>query len=93
MSYFERKPKEEKDPQAHVEELKYGRFSVPAEEKERIIKKAIADGKDPEETLREHEERLARATGRLREGQKEEAIKDLERDMNKQFRDKKNEGE
>lgn len=82
MNKFERKP-EENDPLAAMEELKYGRFSVPADEKEKIIKKALAEGKNPELSLREHEERLAKANARLREGQKEEAISKLEREMNK----------
>ncbi len=88
MNQFERGPKEEKDPIAAMEELKHGRFSMPDEEKKRKVKEAIAEGRDPEEALREHEERLAQATGRVREKQKEEAIADLERDMNKQFRDR-----
>ena len=88
MSYFERGPKKEKDPIADMEELKHGRFTMPDEEKKRKVKEAIAEGRDPEEALREHEERLAEATGRLREKEREEAISGLERDMNKQFLDK-----
>jgi len=53
----------------------------------------LAEGRDPEEAIREHEERLAKATERLREKQKEEAISDLERDMNKQFLNRKKESE
>lgn len=87
MNNFEQQPKR-RDPQAAMEELKHGKFSVTNEEKERITKEALAAGKDPEEALREHEERLAQATARLREKQKEEAISDLERDMNRQFLDK-----
>lgn len=89
MSNFEHEP-EKKDPQAAMEELKHGKFSVTNEERERITKRALAEGRDPEEALREHEERLAQATARLREKQKEDAIKDLERDMNGQFLDKEN---
>ena len=92
MADFEYKP-EKKDPSAAMEELKHGRFSMTDEERERITKKAVAEGRAPEEAIREHEERLAKATERLREKQKEEAISDLERDMNKQFLDKKKEGE
>lgn len=88
MNNFEHGPQEEKDPIAEMEELKYGRFSVPDEEKERITKKALAEGKDPELALREHEERLAEATNRIRKQQTDEAIKDLERDMNKAFEKK-----
>ena len=84
---------EKKDPIAEMEELKYGRFSMPDEEKEQIIKKALAEGKDPQEALREHEEKLAKATGRIREDQKEEALKNLERDINKHFRDKERKSE
>ncbi len=89
MRDFERKPKEEKDPIAAMEELKYGKFSITDEEREQITKKAIDEGRDPEKTLREYEERLAQATGRLRKEQSEEAVKELERDMNKRFSDKK----
>lgn len=74
---------EKRDPLAAMEELKYGKFSISDEEKEQIIKKAIALGKDPEKALQEQKERFAKATGRLREEQKEKAIKDLERDLNK----------
>ena len=81
------------DPLAAMEELKHGKFSMTDDEREQITKKALAEGRDPEEALREHEERLAKATERLREKQKEEAIGDLERGMNKQFLDKKKEGE
>ena len=91
MPNFEHKS--EKDPRDYMEELKYGRFSMPDEEKNRIIKKAQAEGRDPEEALREHEERLAQATGRVREIQKEESIEGLEREMNKQFRNKEKKGE
>ena len=87
MSNFEYKP-EKKDPLAAMEELKHGRFSMTDEEREQITKKALVEGRDPEEALREHEERLAKATERLREKQKEEAIGDLEREMNEQFLDK-----
>lgn len=66
---------------------------MPDDEKERIREKALAEGRDPEDAIREHEERLAVATGRLREKQKEDAIKELERDMNKQFLDNKKENE
>ena len=89
MSNFERESERERDPQAAIEELKHGRFSTTTEEKERIFKKALAEGRDPEEAIREHEERFAEATGRLREKQKEEAIGDLERETNKQFLSKK----
>jgi len=92
MSYFERKP-EKKDPLAAMEELKHGRFSITGEEREQITKKALAEGRDPELAIREHEERLAEATGRLREKQNEEAIKGLEREMNKQFLDKEKKSE
>lgn len=92
MSKFEQGPKE-KDPQAHMEELKYGRFSRLDSEKKNIVDKALLEGKDPKEALREDEERLARATGRIREGEKEEAVKGLEREMNKQLLNKKNESE
>lgn len=87
MINFEQKP-EKRNPQAAMEELKHGKFSMTGEEKEQITKKALAEGKDPEEALREHEERLAQATARLREKQKEDAINDLGREMNKQFLDK-----
>ena len=90
MSDFEYKP-EKNDPLAAMEELKHGRFLITDEEREQITKKALAEGRDPEEAIREHEERLAKATERLREKQKEEAIKDLERDMNEQFLNKKRE--
>jgi len=90
MSNFEYKP-EKKDPLAAMEELKHGKFSMTDEEREQITKKALVEGRDPEEAIREHEERLAKATERLREKQKEEAISDLERDMNKQFLNKKRE--
>ena len=89
MSHFDRESEKERDPQAAMEELKHGRFRVTAEEKERITRQALAEGRDPEEAIREHEERFAEATGRLREKQKEEAIGDLEREMNKQFLSKK----
>ncbi|MDO8574804.1 MAG: hypothetical protein Q7R61_00800 [bacterium] len=89
MNKFERKPKEEKDPVAVMEELKYGRFSMTDEEREQITKKAIDEKKDPKEAIREYEERMVQATGRLRKEQSEEAIKELERDMNKRFSDKK----
>ncbi len=92
MNDFEYKP-EKKDPQASMEELKHGKFSITEEEREQITKKALAEGRAPEEALREHTERLAKATERLREKQKEEAISDLERDMNEQFLGKKKEGE
>lgn len=75
------------------EELKHGRFSMTDDEKERIKEKALAENRDPEDALREHEKRLEIATGRLREKQKEDAIKELERDMNKQFLDIKKENE
>lgn len=90
MNKFEQKP-EKRDPQAAMEELKHGKFSMTNEERERITKEALAEGKDPEEALRQHEERLAQATARLREKQKEDAINDLERDMNRQFLDKNKE--
>ncbi|GEM_PF-3594797 len=93
MSNFERGPKEKKDPIAVRQELEYGKFSMPDEEKKRKVKEAIAEGRDPEEALREHEERLAQANARLRENDKEEAISGLEREMNKQFGDKKKESE
>ncbi|MEK7198282.1 MAG: hypothetical protein AAB648_02345 [Patescibacteria group bacterium] len=93
MNQFEYKPEEKRDPLAAMEELKYGRFSMSDEEKKQIIKKALAEGKDPQEALREHEEKLAKATGRIREDQKEEALKNLERDINKQFRDKERKSE
>lgn len=82
MSNFEQKPGK-KDPQAAMEELKHGKFSVTNEEKERITKQALIEGKDPKEALREHEERLAQATARLREKQKEEAIRAFEKESNK----------
>lgn len=87
MNNFEQQP-EKRDPQAAMEELKHGKFSMTGEEREQITKKALAKGRDPEEALREYEERLAQATARIRESQKEEAIKDLERDMNKRFLNK-----
>lgn len=87
MINFEQKPGK-KDPVAAMEELKHGKFSMTGEEKERITREALAEGRDPEEALRGHEERLAQATARLREKQKEDAINDLERDMNRQFLDK-----
>lgn len=93
MDKFERKPKEEKDPIAAIEELKYGRFSMTDEEREQITKKAQTEGKDPQEALREYEERMIQATGRLRKEQSEKAVKELEHDMNKRFSDKKNESE
>lgn len=83
MRNFERKPKEEKDPLAAMEELKYGKFSMTDEEKEQITKKALAEGKNPEEALREHEERMAKATGNLRKEQRKEAIIILEKESNK----------
>lgn len=90
MKNFEQKPE---DSGAAMEELKYGRFTMPEDEKQKIIEKAQAEGRDPEEALREHEKRLAQATGRIREKQKEEAIEKLEQEMNKQFTDKKKENE
>lgn len=72
MNNFEQQPKK-RDPQAAMEELKHGKFSMTDEERERITKGALAEGRDPEEALREHEERLAQATARLREKQKEDA--------------------
>ncbi len=88
MSKLEGGLKKEKDPIAEMESLKYGRFSIMDEEKENITKKALAEGKDPELALREHEESLAKATDRIRKRQAEKAIKGLERDMNNAFRKK-----
>ena len=87
MPNFEHKP--EKDPQAYMKELKHGRFTMPEDEKQQIVEKARAEDRDPEEALREHQARLDAATGRLREKQKENAISDLEREMNRQLKDKK----
>lgn len=87
MPNFENKP--EKDPQAAMEELKRGRVKGLDKEKREIIDRALVEGRNPEEALREYEERLNRATGLIRESQKEKAIDKLEREMNEQFKDKK----
>lgn len=85
MNKFEFNP-EKNDPQTYMEELKYGRFRRLDEEKKKIVADALAAGKDPEKALREDEERLTEATSRIRERQKEEAIENLEREMNEQFK-------
>lgn len=81
MNPFERMPQEKQKPDAvgAMEELKAGKFSMTVEDRERITREAKEQGKDPEEALRAHEEKLIRATGRIRAAQAEEAIKSLEK--------------
>jgi|SRR3989344_3976858 len=81
MNPFKRMPQEKQkpDPIGAMEELKAGKFSMTAEDRERITREAREQGKDPEEALHAHQEKLDQATGRLRASQSEEAVRSLEK--------------
>lgn len=97
MNLFERRRQEKQkpDPVGAMEELKAGKFSMTAEDRERIVKQAKEQGRDPEAALLEHEEKLEQATGRLRAAQAQEAIKSLERSAEQMlgWKQEKNEGQ
>ncbi|MDP3947512.1 MAG: hypothetical protein Q8Q41_02375 [bacterium] len=87
MNLFERKLQEQQkpDPVGTMEELKAGKFSMTAEDRERITREAREQGKDPEEALRAHQEKLNQATEHLRAYQAKEAVKSLERSAEQMF--------
>ncbi len=63
--------------------IEHGRFTPMAEEIEQIRKSAIAEGGDPEEAQKAYEEKMAKATGNLREKQSEKAGDDLKKALEK----------
>lgn len=73
------------DPEGYRDELRHGKFSLSEEEREKIRKEALAQGKDPEEAVRAAEQRMEEATARKREQQAEEARKELEDEAGRQL--------
>ena len=57
-----------------MEKFKYGQFSLTEKEKEKFKKEGV---------LEEKEKKIQRATGRLREKQREEMVKKFEEDSSK----------
>ena len=57
-----------------MEKFKYGQFSLTEKEKEKFKKEGV---------LEEKEKKIKRATGRLREKQREEMVKKFEEDSSK----------